>query len=85
MMVTKRRDIQALRALAVVAVVLYHAQVPYAAAGFYGVDIFFVISGYLITNLLLRELVASGTINVVVFWWRRAWRLLPNALAAPGM
>lgn len=76
-----RPDIEALRAISVTAVVLYHARVPGFSGGFCGVDIFFVISGFLITGLLLRELDASSTINLASFWARRAWRLLPNALA----
>lgn len=77
---TLRADIQALRAIAVAAAVLFHADLPAASGGFYGVDIFFVISGFLITGLLVRELEASSRIEVLSFWKRRAWRLLPNAL-----
>ncbi|MGE0056315.1 MAG: acyltransferase family protein [Hyphomicrobium sp.] len=75
-----RADIQALRAIAVAAVVLFHADLPAVSGGYYGVDIFFVISGFLITGLLVRELEASNTIELLSFWKRRAWRLLPNAL-----
>ena len=66
-----------LRALAVVAVLLYHADVPWMPGGFLGVDVFFVISGYLITMLLLEEHHRSGTIGVRRFYARRARRLLP--------
>lgn len=76
-----RHDIQALRAVAVSAAVLFHAKVPGLSGGFFGVDVFFVISGYLITGLLLRELDETGRIDLARFWTRRAWRLLPNAIA----
>jgi peptidoglycan/LPS O-acetylase OafA/YrhL len=66
-----------LRALAVTAVVLYHAGVPWMEGGFLGVEVFFVISGYLITLLLLAEHDRSGRISLKDFWLRRARRLLP--------
>ena len=66
-----------LRALAVIGVVLYHADVAWLPAGFLGVDIFFVVSGYLITSLLVREFDARGSISLTRFWFRRAARLLP--------
>jgi peptidoglycan/LPS O-acetylase OafA/YrhL len=69
--------IDALRALAVLAVFLYHSDVSWIPGGFLGVDIFFVISGYLITSLLLNEFRRNGHINVLAFWLRRARRLLP--------
>lgn len=72
-----RLDIQGLRALAVSVVVLAHAGVRHAAGGYIGVDVFFVISGFLITSLLLRELVRDGRISVRRFYARRALRLLP--------
>ncbi|MEY4224254.1 MAG: hypothetical protein RIS33_1188 [Actinomycetota bacterium] len=72
-----RRDIEGLRALAVGLVVLYHAHFLGLAGGFIGVDVFFVISGFLITNLLLREHDNSGTISIGNFYARRARRLLP--------
>ncbi len=75
-----RADIEGLRAVAVLAVVFYHAQAAGFVGGFIGVDVFFVISGYLITQLLMRELKETGRINVLSFWARRARRLLPNAL-----
>lgn len=75
-----RADIQILRAVAVAGVVLFHAGVPAAAGGFHGVDSFFVISGFLITGLIVRELARTNTVDLLAFWNRRAWRLLPNAL-----
>ena len=71
--------IDAMRALAVLAVFLYHADVEWMPGGFLGVDVFFVISGYLITSLLLREHRAGGYIHLGRFWLRRARRLLPAA------
>ena len=72
-----RPDVEGLRAVAVVAVLLYHAGVPFAGGGYVGVDVFFVISGYLITVLLLRELEKTGTVSLARFYSRRAKRLLP--------
>lgn len=69
--------IDGLRAIAVLAVVLFHAGVPWISGGFVGVDVFFVISGFLITTLLLRELTTSGRIDIVGFYVRRVRRLLP--------
>jgi peptidoglycan/LPS O-acetylase OafA/YrhL len=66
-----------LRALAVVAVLLYHAGLPWIPGGFLGVEVFFVLSGYLITALLLAEWRAHGSVALKTFWWRRARRLLP--------
>ena len=59
-----RPDIEGLRAIAVVAVVLFHAGVPGVGGGFVGVDVFFVISGFLITGLLWREASASGSVRL---------------------
>jgi len=70
-------QIQALRAFAAVLVVIYHAKVT--SGGYIGVDIFYVISGYLITGLLLRELENSGTLNLKSFYLRRIKRLLPTS------
>ncbi len=69
--------IDALRAVAVLAVFFYHAHVSWMPGGFLGVDVFFVISGYLITSLLLREFRAGGSVRLGRFWLRRAQRLLP--------
>lgn len=66
-----------LRALAVVAVILYHANHEWLGGGFLGVEVFFVISGYLITLLLIAERERSGTVSLGNFWLRRARRLLP--------
>jgi peptidoglycan/LPS O-acetylase OafA/YrhL len=74
-----RPDIEGLRAVAVVAVILFHARVPGVEGGFVGVDVFFVVSGFLITRLLLGELIASGTVSLRNFWGRRARRILPAA------
>ncbi|GAA4841545.1 acyltransferase family protein [Kitasatospora terrestris] len=74
-----RPDVEGLRAVAVLAVLGFHAAVPGLAGGFVGVDVFFVISGYLITGLLLREARATGRIRLTEFFARRARRLLPSA------
>jgi peptidoglycan/LPS O-acetylase OafA/YrhL len=66
-----------IRALAIVAVLLYHGGVAWAAGGFLGVEAFFVLSGFLITSLLIAEWGASATIALRAFWARRARRLLP--------
>jgi len=66
-----------LRALAVIAVLLYHADLAWVPGGFLGVEVFFVISGYLITALLLAEWDQRGRIDLKTFWLRRARRLLP--------
>src|SRR5438105_14782383 len=86
MALTYRREIDGLRAIAVGAGVLYHAGL--GGAGFVGVDVFFVISGYLITALLLREHAQDGRIDLVAFYARRVRRIFPAAavviLAAIG-
>jgi peptidoglycan/LPS O-acetylase OafA/YrhL/lysophospholipase L1-like esterase len=69
--------VDALRALAVLAVFFYHAGVDWMPGGFLGVDVFFVISGFLITSLLLREFRGGGHVRLGRFWLRRARRLLP--------
>jgi peptidoglycan/LPS O-acetylase OafA/YrhL len=66
-----------IRAVAVVAVLLYHAELTWIPGGFLGVEVFFVISGYLITLLLLSEHQRTGTVSLKTFWMRRARRLLP--------
>lgn len=72
-----RPDIEGLRAIAILLVVAAHAKLPGLAGGFIGVDIFFVLSGFLITGLLLREAEATGTIDLTQFYARRLRRLLP--------
>ena len=75
-----RSDIDGLRALAVLPVVLFHAHVPGLSGGFVGVDIFFVISGYLICSLIVAEL-ARGDFSIVRFYERRCRRILPALFA----
>lgn len=75
-----RQDIEGLRAIAVLAVVLFHFETGALPGGFVGVDIFFVISGYLISGLLLNELERTGSIDLWRFYGRRARRLLPVSL-----
>ena len=70
-----------LRALAVVAVLLYHGGVSWSGGGFLGVEMFFVLSGFLITSLLVAEWGGSGRIALGAFWARRARRLLPALFA----
>lgn len=74
-----RRDIQGLRAIAVLSVIAAHAGLPYVDGGFVGVDVFFVLSGFLITSLLVREADRSGRISIAGFYARRARRILPAA------
>lgn len=74
-----RPDIEGLRAIAVIAVVLYHAGIPGVAGGYIGVDVFFVISGFLITGLLWREVTTTNTVALGRFYAARARRLLPAA------
>lgn len=74
-----RNDIQGLRALAVLLVLLFHAGLPFLAGGYVGVDVFFVISGFLITTTLLTEIRITGGISLVRFYARRAKRILPAA------
>ena len=74
-----RPDIEGLRAIAVIAVVLYHAGIPGVAGGYIGVDVFFVISGFLITGLLWREVTTTNTVRLGRFYGARARRLLPAA------
>src|SRR4051812_18874211 len=72
-----RPDIEGLRAVAIGAVLLCHAGLGFAAGGFVGVDVFFVISGFLITRLLLGELSRTGSVSLPRFYARRVKRLLP--------
>jgi peptidoglycan/LPS O-acetylase OafA/YrhL len=75
-----RADIEGLRAVAVIAVLLYHAHLGPTKGGFLGVDVFFVLSGYLITSLLMKDLLVRGGRALPNFWGRRARRLLPASL-----
>jgi peptidoglycan/LPS O-acetylase OafA/YrhL len=75
-----RGDVEGLRAVAVLLVVLYHSGVSWVPGGFVGVDVFFVISGFLITGLLIREHERRGAISLSGFYARRARRILPAAM-----
>jgi peptidoglycan/LPS O-acetylase OafA/YrhL len=77
-MKSARVDIQALRGLAVLMVVLYHTKIGGLQGGYLGVDIFFVISGFLITTLVANG-IHRGTFTLTEFYFRRAKRLLPAA------
>ena len=74
-----RPDIQGIRALAVALVLLWHAGVTWLPNGYVGVDAFFVVSGFLITGILLRERQTTGRVSLSRFYARRARRLLPAA------
>lgn len=76
-----RPDIEGLRAIAILLVAFYHAGLPQLSGGFVGVDIFFVVSGYLITGLLVQEFDHHRRIDFIAFYARRARRLLPAAAA----
>jgi peptidoglycan/LPS O-acetylase OafA/YrhL len=74
-----RPDIQGMRAIAVLLVALQHAGVPHITGGYVGVDVFFVVSGFLITGLLLRRADATGSVGIGRFYAARAKRILPAA------
>jgi peptidoglycan/LPS O-acetylase OafA/YrhL len=74
-----RPDVQGLRAIAILAVVLYHADIPGITGGFVGVDVFFVISGFVITGVLLRESAVRRRTSLLHFYARRARRIIPAA------
>ena len=74
--ISYRKEVDGLRALAIIPVILYHAGFSNFSGGYFGVDVFFVISGYLISMIILRE-IELGTFNLVRFYERRARRLLP--------
>ena len=75
-----RPDIQGLRAVAIILVVLFHAQVPHVTGGYVGVDVFFVISGFLISSQLLRQVRDKGRVSLLAFYAGRMRRLLPPAV-----
>lgn len=77
-----RPSLDGLRSIAVYLVVLFHAGIPALAGGFVGVDLFFVLSGFLITSVLLKEFSTTGEIRLMRFYARRVRRLLPAAIAA---
>ena len=79
-----RTDIQVLRAVAVLSVLVFHFDLPGLHKGFLGVDIFFVISGYLMSKVIVEEMDA-GRFSAAAFYLRRARRLLPAALAMFGV
>ncbi|MBN8869606.1 MAG: acyltransferase [Solirubrobacterales bacterium] len=74
-----RPDIQGIRAIAVTLVLACHAAIPWAKGGFIGVDVFYVLSGFLITGLVVREIEKTGKVSIRNFYARRAKRLLPMA------
>ncbi len=74
--VNYRADIDGLRAIAVLAVIFFHAGVPGFSGGFIGVDIFFVISGFLITSIILKE-INNGKFSIARFYERRIRRIFP--------
>jgi peptidoglycan/LPS O-acetylase OafA/YrhL len=75
-----RPDIDGLRAIAIISVVFFHAAFPGFSGGFVGVDVFFVISGFLITSLLFNEAVSTGRVSLSAFYARRVRRLMPAGL-----
>ncbi|MFC8943443.1 acyltransferase family protein, partial [Streptomyces griseoincarnatus] len=75
-----RPEVQALRALAVLLVLVYHIDPAALPGGYIGVDVFFVISGFLITGHLWREASTTGGVNLKKFWAARARRILPASL-----
>ena len=87
-MVTYRPEIDGLRAVAIISVILFHYKFSFlggshwAEGGFVGVDIFFVISGYLITHIILRELASESGFSIIKFYDRRVRRILPAILIA---
>lgn len=78
-----RRDIDSLRAFAIIPVVLFHAGLGFIPGGFVGVDIFFVISGFLISKIIIRE-VWDGHFSILKFYERRARRIIPALIAVVG-
>ena len=79
-----RPDLEGFRGIAILLVLLCHARLPGAEAGFIGVDVFFVLSGFLITGLLVDESQRTGRIRLGAFYGRRARRILPAAVVVLG-
>ncbi len=77
-----RLDIQGLRAIAVFAVLIFHINSKYLAGGFLGVDIFFVISGFLMTNILVNDYYKNNKINLIKFYFSRVKRIVPALFVA---
>ncbi|HTI65031.1 MAG TPA: acyltransferase family protein [Gemmatimonadaceae bacterium] len=80
-----RADVEGLRAVAIIGVVLFHAGIRAVPGGFLGVDVFFVLSGFLITGILIAEAERTGRISLSGFWARRIRRLLPAAMLVSGV
>lgn len=78
-----RPDVDGLRAVAVLAVIVYHFNAAWLPGGFTGVDIFFVISGYFIIGIIMREL-RDGKFSLVEFWERRVRRIAPAMIVVLG-
>ena len=74
-----RPDVQGMRAVAILLALLYHADIPGISGGYVGIEVFFVISGFVITGLLLREREANGRTSLRSFYGRRARRIIPAA------
>ena len=74
-----RQDINVLRAIAILAVVLYHFKIPFFNAGFIGVDVFFVISGFLMTKIIYEKYI-NNTFSIFGFYLDRAYRIIPALL-----
>src|SRR5215831_17677026 len=74
-----RPDVEGLRAIAILLVVLYHAGLNWLPGGYVGVDVFFVVSGYVITGVLLRERASTDSTSLLGFYARRCRRILPAA------
>jgi peptidoglycan/LPS O-acetylase OafA/YrhL len=82
MKISYRPEIDGMRAVSILAVIIYHARIyisgePFLKGGFLGVDIFFIISGYLIASILIKEKNLNGNISIKNFFIRRARRILP--------
>ena len=82
MKINYRPEIDGLRAISVIAIIIYHSKIyflgrPLLPGGNFGVDIFFVISGYLITSTILKEIKTSGSFSIINFYERRIRRILP--------